>query len=136
MEITDISKAIRACSICPQVELCHVVGSIVSLNDDKDPTELIFVGEAPGEVEAEKGIPFCGPSGQFLRESLAIINEGNYTLLNVLKCRPPNNRDPSFVEMKNCYPFLKNQIDILQPKKIVALGKIADEALKALKIKR
>lgn len=135
MEITDISKAIRACSVCPQVELCHVAGSIVSLNDDKDPTELIFVGEAPGEVEAEKGIPFCGPSGQFLRESLAIINEGNYTLLNVLKCRPPNNRDPSFVEMKNCYPFLKNQIDVLQPKKIVALGKIADEALKALRIK-
>jgi|GEM_PF-6672500 DNA polymerase-3 subunit alpha len=137
MDITEISKAIRDCSICPQVELCHVVGSIVSLNDEKDPTDLIFVGEAPGEVEAEKGIPFCGPSGQFLREALSIINEGNYTLLNVLKCRPPNNRDPSFVEMKNCYPFLRDQITILQPelKKVVALGKIADEALKALKIR-
>lgn len=135
MELSEISKAIRECSVCPQVELCHVTGSIVSLNDEKEPTDLVFVGEAPGEVEAEKGVPFCGPSGQFLREALVIINEENYTLLNVLKCRPPNNRDPSFTEAKNCYPFLKDQIDALQPKKVVALGKIADEALKALKIK-
>jgi DNA polymerase III alpha subunit/uracil-DNA glycosylase len=137
-KLAAVSKAIRECTICPQVELCHVTGSLVNREgpeNDHKASEVIFVGEAPGEVEAEQGIPFCGPSGVLLREALEISNITAYTLLNVLKCRPPNNRDPSFTEAKNCYPYLKAQIEGLQPKKVVALGKVADEALKALRIK-
>jgi uracil-DNA glycosylase family 4 len=134
--LAAVSKAIRDCTICPQVELCHVTGSTVNKGKpDEDPSKLVFVGEAPGEVEAEQGIPFCGPSGVLLREALQISNITTYTLLNVLKCRPPNNRDPSFTEAKNCYPYLKAQLEALAPKKVVALGKIADEALKALRVK-
>ena len=132
--LSAISPKIRDCTICPQVELCHVVGSLIHGDPEKDPSSLVFVGEAPGEMEAEKGVPFCGPSGALLREALDIAGEGSYTLLNVLKCRPPNNRDPTFTEAKNCYPYLKAQLEALEPKKVVALGKVADEALKALRI--
>lgn len=137
-KLAAVSKAIRECTICPQVELCHVTGSLVNREGpDKDymASNLVLVGEAPGEVEAEQGIPFCGPSGVLLREALELSNITAYTLLNVLKCRPPNNRDPSFTEAKNCYPYLKAQIEGLQPLKVLALGKIADEALKALRVK-
>jgi len=122
---------IAECNQCPELEHCHVFGSVVG---EPDQAIYAFVGEAPGEVEAREGRPFCGPSGIFLRQALDSIGIKNYYLFNVLKCRPPQNRTPTMVEIQNCIPFLSQQLNEYKPKVIIALGKVAHEALASLKV--
>ena len=89
--------------------------------------ELMFIGEAPGAREDEQGLPFVGPAGRFLDELLASIGlsrEAVY-ICNILKCRPPGNRDPEPTEIAECQPFLDRQIEILDPKVIVTLGRVS-----------
>jgi len=118
-----------SCQLCTELENCCVMGSKVGPNPNPD---YAFIGEAPGEVEAKEGRPFCGPSGQLLRKALSKLNINDYYLLNVLKCRPPGNRDPTTNEIMNCLPILSKQLDKYHPKVIVALGKVAHEALESL----
>ena len=92
---------------------------------------LMFVGEAPGRDEDEQGIPFIGRAGQLLTkiiEAIELKREDVY-IANVIKCRPPENRNPEPDEVATCEPFLFQQIDVIKPKVIVALGTFAARAL-------
>ena len=93
---------------------------------------LMIVGEAPGQQEDLSGNPFVGRAGKLLDKMLTAINrsrEKDVFICNVLKCRPPENRDPTFHEIKECEPYLVNQIDLIKPKLIVALGRVAGKTL-------
>ena len=89
--------------------------------------DLLLVGEAPGAQEDRQGEPFVGRAGQLLNAMLQAIGLSRETvyIANVIKCRPPNNRNPSPEEVACCSPFLQRQIELLQPKLIVALGRVA-----------
>lgn len=97
----------------------------------------LIVGEAPGEQEDRQGEPFVGPSGQLLDNMLRALGltrdeaapERQVFITNTLKCRPPSNRNPSPAEMAQCAPFLRRQIELLQPRIIVAMGRFAAQAL-------
>ncbi len=93
-----------------------------------DPkARIVFVGEAPGKQEDIKGLPFVGRSGKILDENLSLINmtRNDVYICNVLKCKPPKNRNPLSSEVDNCEPYLIKQLRIIKPRLIVALGKIA-----------
>ena len=90
-------------------------------------SKIIFIGEAPGQREAETGRPFCGAAGKILDEllvSIGLRREDVY-ITNVVKDRPPNNRDPELEEIELYGPFLQRQIDIIQPKVIATLGRFS-----------
>ena len=97
-------------------------------NPDAD---LMFVGEAPGADEDIQGIPFVGRAGQLLTKIIEAIGlkRDDVYIANVIKCRPPQNRNPEPDEVETCEPFLFQQIDIIKPKVIVALGKFAAQTL-------
>ena len=93
---------------------------------------LMLVGEAPGENEDLKGEPFVGRAGKLLDKILVAINRtrnDDVYICNVIKCRPPNNRDPLTSEVKECEPYLIHQINLIKPKLIVALGRVAGKTL-------
>jgi uracil-DNA glycosylase len=97
-----------------------------------NPTaDLMFVGEAPGGDEDIQGVPFVGRAGQLLTKMIAAIQlaRDDVYIANVIKCRPPENRNPEPDEVETCQPFLFRQIDAIQPKVIVALGSFAAKAL-------
>ena len=97
-----------------------------------DPdADVVFIGEAPGRDEDLQGEPFVGKSGQLLTKIMGAIGYGreNVFICNILKCRPPNNRDPLPVEVKACEPHLKRQLAILDPKVICCLGRVAAQTL-------
>ena len=97
-------------------------------NPDAD---LMFVGEAPGADEDQQGIPFVGRAGQLLTkiiEAIGLTRDDVY-IANVIKCRPPQNRNPELDEVDTCEPFLFRQIDVIKPKVIVALGKFGAQTL-------
>lgn len=91
--------------------------------------EVMFIGEAPGRNEDLKGEPFVGAAGQLLDELLASagLTRSDVYIANILKCRPPNNRDPEGSEIATCTPFLEEQIRLLDPRVIVTLGKFATQ---------
>ena len=93
--------------------------------------DLMFVGEAPGADEDEQGIPFVGRAGQLLTKIIEAIGLGRdeVYIANVIKCRPPQNRNPEQDEVDTCEPFLFRQIDVIKPKVIVALGKFGAQTL-------
>ena len=98
-----------------------------------DPqANLMLVGEAPGAEEDRLGEPFIGRAGKLLDKILIAINRSrtkDVYICNVIKCRPPNNRDPLASEVEQCEPYLLKQIEIMQPKVIVALGRVAGKTL-------
>jgi len=91
------------------------------------PAACVFIGEGPGEKEDETGIPFIGRAGKLLRRCMlqAGFKPGDYHILNCVKCRPPENRNPTAKELETCRPFLVKQLAVLKPKVIVALGRFA-----------
>ncbi|MGK7310904.1 MAG: uracil-DNA glycosylase [Candidatus Longimicrobiales bacterium M2_2A_002] len=93
--------------------------------------ELVVVGEAPGRREDETGLPFVGPAGKLLDLLLLSvgIERGSAYICNVLKCRPPNNRDPLADEVETCAPYLHAQLDIIRPRVLLAVGKFAAQWL-------
>lgn len=93
--------------------------------------DLMFIGEGPGAQEDLQGLPFVGPAGALLTRIIAAIEmqRGEVYICNMVKCRPPNNRDPAPEEVSACRPFLERQIDLVRPKAIVALGRVAAQAL-------
>jgi len=93
--------------------------------------DLLFIGEAPGADEDRLGEPFVGRAGQLLDRILAAmqLSRQEVYIANILKCRPPNNRDPLPEEMEKCFPYLDEQIRLIQPKLICALGRIAAQGL-------
>jgi uracil-DNA glycosylase family 4 len=93
--------------------------------------DLMFVGEAPGADEDEQGIPFVGRAGQLLTKIIEAIDlrRDDVYIANIIKCRPPQNRNPEPDEVASCEPFLFRQVDVIEPKVIVALGKYAAQTL-------
>ena len=89
--------------------------------------EIMFIGEGPGEQEDIQGEPFVGKAGQFLDDMLSIIglSRRNCYIANIVKCRPPGNRDPLMTEQENCISWLREQIRLIRPKLIVCLGRIS-----------
>lgn len=116
---------------CVQCGLCKTRTQTV-FGVGNPEAEVVFVGEAPGADEDRTGIPFVGKAGQLLTD---IIEKGmkvprdSVYICNVLKCRPPGNRDPNAEEVFFCEPYLKQQLAIIRPKVIVALGRIAGQTL-------
>ncbi len=99
----------------------------VVFGDGARDAEILFIGEGPGQQEDLQGLPFVGPAGQLLSDMLEIIglDRSKYYITNIVKCRPPGNRDPLNVEQAACIGFLRQQTALLQPKIIVCLGRIA-----------
>ena len=97
----------------------------------REDAEVLFVGEGPGEQEDLQGEPFVGPAGKLLDDMLAIVglDRTKVYIANMVKCRPPRNRDPREEEMAACFPWLSRQMALLRPKLIVCLGRVAAKAL-------
>jgi len=120
---------------CRRCKLCEGRKNIVfGVGDPK--AKLMFVGEGPGADEDAQGEPFVGRAGQKLNEMIRAIglNREDVFIANVVKCRPPGNRDPEPDEVATCSPFLFRQIEAIQPKAIVALGSPATKTLLGTKV--
>ena len=119
----SLQTACLSCTSCPLSQTRHNVVFGVGPQD----AEVMFVGEGPGENEDLQGEPFVGAAGKFLDEMLSIIDLGreNCYITNIVKCRPPRNRDPMQTEQDACIGFLRAQTKLIQPKIIVCLGRIA-----------
>lgn len=116
---------------CPACNLCQTRTQTVFGVGDCN-AEWMFVGEAPGAEEDKRGEPFVGQAGKLLDNMLAAIRlkrGDNVYIANVLKCRPPNNRDPHGEEVVQCNPYLLRQVDLIKPRLIIALGKFAAQSL-------
>jgi DNA polymerase len=120
----------RACERCH--ELASTRKTVVFGAGNAD-AELMFVGEAPGASEDEQGLPFVGRAGKLLNELLAEIGltRDGVFICNVLKCRPPENRDPLPVEIENCHEYLLRQVELIQPTVICTLGNFSTKLLRA-----
>ena len=124
-------EALRnACLACTQCPLCQTRHNVVFGVGPED-AEVLFIGEGPGEQEDLKGEPFVGPAGRLLDEMLTIIDLSRETcyIANIVKCRPPHNRDPLQVEQEACIGWLRAQTKLLQPKIVVCLGRIASQRM-------
>ena len=123
----DWSELHRSCMACTRCGLCETRTNVVFGVGSKT-ADILFVGEGPGEQEDLQGEPFVGPAGKLLDDMLSIIDldrKSNCYIANIVKCRPPRNRDPMETEQDACIAFLQNQIALLQPKILVCLGRIA-----------
>lgn len=123
MELEKLNQEIRDCQRC---DLYQSRANAVPGEGPED-AEIMFVGEAPGWHENRQGRPFVGPAGKFLEELLASINltREEVYICNVLKCRPPGNRDPLLEEMETCKLFLDRQISLINPRLMVTLGRFS-----------
>ena len=116
----------QTCLSCTRCELCHTRHNVVFGVGPRD-AQIMFIGEGPGEQEDLQGEPFVGPAGKLLDDMMSIIDldRGNTYIANIVKCRPPHNRDPQETEQEACIGYLRNQVALLRPKIIVCLGRIA-----------
>lgn len=121
--LSDLRETVDGCTLCAlSKSRTHPVFS-----DGSENAELMFVGEGPGRVEDQMALPFVGPAGKLLDrllKNIGIEREDVY-ITNVVKCRPPGNRDPQPVELRTCSPYLQAQFGIINPRIICALGRIA-----------
>lgn len=119
--LAELYEKIAQCRNC---ELAKYRTKVVPGEGPED-AEIVFIGEAPGWHEDQQGRPFVGPAGQFLDQLLASIGlrREQVYIANVIKCRPPQNRDPLPAEIESCRPWLDRQIEIIHPKMIVTLGR-------------
>ena len=115
---------------CPRCKLSKTRTNIV-FGQGNPKAELMFVGEAPGREEDEQGLAFVGRAGQLLTKIIEAIGSKreDVYIVNVLKCRPPNNRNPEADEVAACRPFLDEQIRLISPRAIVTLGTFAAQAV-------
>ncbi len=124
-EYKNLEEKIKSCRKCHLRETClNVVPGEGNVN-----AEIMFIGEGPGENEDKQGRPFVGAAGKFLDEMIAMIGKkrGEVFITNILKCRPPGNRDPMPEEVEACWLWLLEQIKMIRPKLIVLLGRHAME---------
>jgi DNA polymerase len=122
-ELTDLYEAVKQCQECilAQGRTNSVPG------EGPEDAEIIFIGEGPGFHEDRQGRPFVGAAGKYLEELLAKIDlsRGQVYITNVVKCRPPGNRDPQPDEIAACRPHLDRQIDLIRPRLVVTLGRFS-----------
>ena len=122
-KMKEIYAAASACTKCP----LHKTKKSCVFGCGNENADLMFVGEAPGEAEDNAGVPFVGAAGQLLDRYLYAVDvkREDVYIANILKCRPPKNRDPQPDEQDACIAFLRAQVKIIRPKIIVCLGRIA-----------
>jgi len=126
-QLKKVSQEMADCQLCP---LSKTRQNLV-FGDGNPNAQIVFVGEAPGADEDQQGLPFVGKAGQLLTkiiEAMGIKRKDVY-ICNILKCRPPDNRNPLPEEISFCEPFLKKQLQAISPKVICALGKFAAQTL-------
>lgn len=122
--MSELQTLYRQIASCPDCDLCRNRTHAVPGEGPED-AELMFVGEGPGFYEDQQARPFVGPAGRFLEELLASIGLERQAvyITNVIKCRPPDNRDPLPVEIEACRKYLQRQIELIKPRLIVTLGR-------------
>jgi uracil-DNA glycosylase len=127
MTLSRLSQTVESCTKC---DLCRTRRRTV-FGEGSENADLLFVGEAPGEEEDRQGRPFVGRAGKLLDQMIERIGvkRTDVFICNVLKCRPPNNRDPEAAEAESCKPYLVAQIDLIRPRVICTLGKHAYNTL-------
>ncbi len=125
--VDDFNNAIKECLLCPLgfTRKSFVFGS------GNPHADLMIIGEAPGADEDEQGLPFVGRAGQLLTKILEAVEfkRDDVYICNILKCRPPNNRKPLVAETDTCEPYLRRQIELVEPRYILALGLTAANTL-------
>ena len=125
--LAAVAVRARACELC---ELARGRTNVVFASGDPN-AELMIIGEGPGAQEDRQGLPFVGPAGELLTKILAAIEQSRdqVYIANIVKCRPPQNRDPRPEEVAACRPYLDQQIALVRPRVIVALGRVAAQTL-------
>jgi DNA polymerase len=123
LELQKVGDEIRSCSLC----VLHETRTNAVPGAGPVEADVFFLGEGPGAREDEQGLPFVGASGGFLDELLASIglDRERVFISNVVKCRPPGNRDPHVAEVEACTRYLHRQLELIQPRLIVTLGRFA-----------
>ena len=120
--LDQITADIKNNNICPDLAMKakHLV-----MGDGNINSEIVFIGEAPGKKEDETGLPFMGAAGKFLNEMLSEVgwSRQDVYITNIVKYRPPDNRDPSLAEKTAFWPYLARQLEIIKPKVVVTLGR-------------
>jgi DNA polymerase len=128
--VSEQAEALRALgeqiAICPRCELAQTRTHAVP-GEGNPNADIVFIGEGPGFHEDQQARPFVGPAGKFLDELLASIGlqRRDVYICNVIKCRPPGNRDPLPTEIAACKPWLEEQLNVIQPRVIVTLGRFS-----------
>lgn len=121
--LEQIAREVSVCTNCP----LHQGRTHAVPGDGPPQADIMFIGEGPGFHEDRQGLPFVGNAGQFLEQMLASIGlkRSDVYITNVVKCRPPNNRDPMPDEIEACRSYLERQITLINPKVIVTLGRFS-----------
>ncbi|MCS7103382.1 MAG: type-4 uracil-DNA glycosylase [Candidatus Korarchaeum sp.] len=121
MRLEEIAEKIRRCEKCP----LYISRKKAVPGEGSEKARLMFVGEAPGRSEDEMGRPFVGAAGRLLDELLSSIGlkRQDVFITNLVKCRPPDNRDPRFEEIEACLPYLIEQVSVVDPEVLIALGR-------------
>ncbi len=128
MNWEQLAETVANCTACPLRKTC--TQTVFGVGDKN--ADWLYIGEGPGAREDERGEPFVGQAGKLLDNMLAALHlkrGDNVYITNIVKCRPPNNRNPSDSEARQCEPYLARQIALIQPKLIIALGKVAAQNL-------
>lgn len=117
----------QTCAGCTRCGLCKTRHNVV-FGVGPENADIMLVGEGPGEQEDLQGVPFVGPAGKLLDDMLSIIDlsrDTNCYIANIVKCRPPRNRDPQQTEQDACIDYLRSQVALVQPRILICLGRIA-----------
>lgn len=128
MDWTQLKASVAGCTACP----LHQARTRTVFGVGDENADWLWVGEGPGAEEDASGEPFVGQAGKLLDNMLAAISlqrGRNVYIANIVKCRPPGNRNPEPAEAQQCAPYLARQIELIQPKLIIALGKVAAQNL-------
>jgi len=130
-DFTEVSKLKDTVSNCFKCRELSQLRNNVVFGSGNENADLVIVGEAPGADEDKQGLPFVGRAGKLLTDILKAINfsREEVYICNILKCRPPENRNPLPDEIQNCEPYLFNQLKLIKPKLILALGTFASQTL-------
>jgi DNA polymerase len=133
MTLQELAKSLHNCQRC---KLAKLGRTQVVFGVGNPHATIMFVGEAPGFFEDQKGEPFVGAAGRLLNDLLqsAGLSRDEIYIANVIKCRPPNNRDPEMDEVETCKPFLMQQIQMIRPKLVCTLGNWATQTLLERKV--
>jgi DNA polymerase len=126
-QLIELYREVSGCTRCP----LHAGRTRVVFGNGNANSELMFIGEAPGAEEDRQGIPFVGRAGQLLDQLLGGIglSREDVFVANILKSRPPGNRDPQPEEIEACWPFLESQIQLIEPRVIATLGNFATKKI-------
>ncbi|MCK5674858.1 MAG: uracil-DNA glycosylase [Spirochaetales bacterium] len=127
----SLDKIAKEISICTKCSLCETRTKTVPGSGSREPS-LLIIGEGPGAEEDKSGHPFVGKAGQYMdkwMDAIGLVREKDLFLANIVKCRPPGNRDPLNEEISACLPYLERQIKLLKPNLILSVGRISSQIL-------